>query len=246
MARKEDKLRPYRVDYFDIEEMKDNDLALVKSVIVRAVTATEAIYHNSIAQEGRIIIRSARFYKTLTHKKDIYKAVEDLFSANKAITIMEAVEAYRAKKAAPPVGTVINLSVTPQPVVMGAPESGPTSPATVAAVADLNGMLAHDAHEQTMDTFVPQLSSGVTTPQLQAAVGTKEPFIVRTGDGTLGMLDPSGTNAAQSTLPRVPHWAGCACAVCNKVEAYPLWAKITVFGGVLLLVVKLVMFLLHR
>src|SRR5271157_1057290 len=158
MARKEDKLRPYRVDYFDIAEMKDNDLCLVKSVIVRAVTAAEAIYHDSIAQEGRIIIRSARFYKTLTHKKDIYKAVEDLFSANKAITIMEAVEAYRAKKVAPTttpvVGTVTNLSVVPQPIVLGAPETGPASPATVAVVADLNGMLAHDAHEQTMDTFV--------------------------------------------------------------------------------------------
>src|SRR5271163_4962363 len=140
MARKEDKLRPYRVDYFDIEEMKDNDLALVKSVIVRAVTATEAIYHNSIAQEGRIIIRSARFYKTLTHKKDIYKAVEDLFSANKAITIMEAVEAYRAKKVAPPAPPAPVMTPVPQAPVP-TPEqagTGPDSPATVAVVADLN------------------------------------------------------------------------------------------------------------
>src|SRR5277367_532312 len=100
-TRKEDKLRPYRVDYFDIDEMKDNDLCLVKSVIVRAVTSAEAIYHDTIAKEGRIILRAFRFYKKLVHKKDVYKAVEELFPANKAVTIMEAVEAYRAKKAAP-------------------------------------------------------------------------------------------------------------------------------------------------
>src|SRR5271170_1995292 len=91
-TRKEDKLRPYRVDYFDISEMKENDLALVKSVVVRAVTAAEAIYHDDVAQQGRIIIRCYRYYKTLgAHKKDVFKAVEDLFTANKAIKIMAAV-----------------------------------------------------------------------------------------------------------------------------------------------------------
>src|SRR5277367_5217252 len=104
MARKEDKLRPYRVDYFDIEEMRENDLALIRSGIVRAVTSTEAVsrvLETRHTPENRVIIRSFRFYKNLTHKKDVFKAVEDLFSANKAVTVMEAVEAYRAAQAAP-------------------------------------------------------------------------------------------------------------------------------------------------
>src|SRR5271170_3895509 len=112
MARKEDKLRPYRVDYFDIDEMKENDLALVRSVVVRAVTsdvATVEVLHNRellctwcnhATSADRIIIRAYRFYKKLTHKKDVYKPVEDLFPLNKAIEVMEVVEAYRQFKPA--------------------------------------------------------------------------------------------------------------------------------------------------
>src|SRR5271157_3280674 len=98
MARKEDKLRPYRVDYFDISEMQLPDKALVQSVIVRAVTATEAIDQTarSAYADLRVVIRAYRFYKKLgTRKTDVYKAVEELFTANKAVTIMAAVEAYR-------------------------------------------------------------------------------------------------------------------------------------------------------
>jgi hypothetical protein len=43
----------------------------------------------------------------------------------------------------------------PAPTAPEQPATGPDSPATKAVVADLQGMLAHDAHEQTMDTFVP-------------------------------------------------------------------------------------------
>ena len=238
MARKEDKLRPYRVDYFDIEEMKDNDLALVKSVIVRAVTATEAIYHNSIAQEGRIIIRSARFYKTLTHKKDIYKAVEDLFSANKAITIMEAVEAYRAKKAAPPappappapVMTPVPQAPVPTPEQAG---TGPDSPATVAVVADLNGMLQHDAHEQTMDTFVPTaIPEGKRVPDLTNALPV-EPLIEP--DQAVG----------SAGRPRIPHWYGCSCAVCTPLTEIPLYIKVLMFSAALALVIGVILHFCH-
>src|SRR5258708_2663369 len=104
MKRKEDKLRPYRVDYFKIDEMKDNDFALIRSVIVRTVTAADAIM--DFSEDNRVIIRARRYYKNLVHKKDVYKAVEDLFTANKAVAVMSVVEAYRA--AAVP-------SVTPPP-----------------------------------------------------------------------------------------------------------------------------------
>jgi len=258
------KLRPYRVDYFDIEEMKDNDLALVRSVIVRAVTSADAVYEvmekpelNTTDLPSFVLIRSYRFYKNLVHKKDVYKAVEDLFTANKAVKIMEQVEAYRAKRkarfmaneaygspsvSAPghvtrysdsslydevcvncgatdtsgkldqpcPVTPAAVSAVTPTPEPAG---TGPDSPATKAVVADLQGMLAHDAHEQAMDTFVPN-TSGNTTLQLQAAVGTKEPFTVRTNDGTLGVLDPTATNEAakaaeQSTTEEQKRCEGC-------------------------------------
>jgi hypothetical protein len=103
MARKEDKLRPYRVDYFDISEMQQPDKALVQSVIVRAVTATEAIDEvaNSAPPDLRIIVRAHRFYKKLgARKTNVYKAVEDLFTANKAVQVMQTIESYRAGKAA--------------------------------------------------------------------------------------------------------------------------------------------------
>jgi hypothetical protein len=246
MARKQDKLRPYRVDYFNIDEMKDNDLALVRSVVKRAVTAataaTEVLTDNTALPI--VLIRSYRYYKQITPRKDVYKAIEDLFSEKNALIVMGEVEKYRAEQTpvvadhatpdpafgvdkatfyktnagtqiqsqAPPAAPAdelghvtrfsdsslydevcVNCGATdtsgrledpcsnPQvsptiaavartaaeigadPQVLAAHTvdvlqnlSGPTSPATVAAIADLQGMLAHDEHEQTMDTFVPE------------------------------------------------------------------------------------------
>lgn len=95
MTRKEDKLRPYRVDYFDIDEMKENDLALVKSVVVRAVTS-EAAVATFKQYPNRIFIRAYRYYKKLgNRRKDVYKPVEDLFTANQALKTMERIEAWR-------------------------------------------------------------------------------------------------------------------------------------------------------
>src|SRR5271157_5022207 len=103
MARKADKLRPYRVDYFDILEMK-KDRALVRSAVVRSVTAQAArdqVLHG-IGEDapptpgvlGRIIVRSYRYYKNAP-TKETFKPVEDLFTVNKAIEIMEVVEKFR-------------------------------------------------------------------------------------------------------------------------------------------------------
>lgn len=168
MARKEDKLRPYRVDYFNIDEMKEVDQVLVRSVVVRAVTAAEAAGKVLTDNETLpiILIRSYRFYKQIgAHKKDVFKAVEDLFSEKQAVIVMEEVEKYRAQTV-----PVVPDHATPDPAfgvdkatfyknsagtTIQPPTSGPDSPATVAVVADLNGMLSNDAHEQTMATFVP-------------------------------------------------------------------------------------------
>jgi hypothetical protein len=104
LARKENKLRPYRVDYFDIPEMQ-KDRALVKSVVIRAVTAQQAkngvlwddptLSGNGAFAEGRIIIRAYRFYKNTPASKEVLKPVEDLFTVNKAVEVMEVVEKYR-------------------------------------------------------------------------------------------------------------------------------------------------------
>jgi hypothetical protein len=223
--RKENKLRPYRVDFFDIEEMKDYDLALVRSQVVRAATAGDAVYEvvekpefNTTEYPSLVLIRAYRFYKELVTKKDVYTAVEDLFTPNKAVKIMEQVEAYRKKKNEKPCPTcgkgIDNdgdgncavctspvyqaqqaAAVVPPPVASTehvtrfsdsslydevctncgatdasgkleqpcpaappatAPTTGPDSPATIAVVADLQGMISHDAHEQAMDTFKPE------------------------------------------------------------------------------------------
>lgn len=190
--RQVDKLRPYRVDYFDIEEMIDNDKALVRSTVVRAVTSAQAqnsiLYNDPLSDgygtfvEGRVIIRSHRFYKKLVHKRDVYKAVEDLFTTNKAIKVMEGVEAYRKAKidaqfagikddaqfkalaeemagwktiADSPMAKTIGVPPMTPFVIPDKPATGPDSPATQAVLADLQGMTAHDTHEQVMDTFVP-------------------------------------------------------------------------------------------
>lgn len=59
MARKVDKLRPYRVDYFDIGEIQDS----LRSTVVRAVTGEEA--KDQAGKQGRIIVRAYRFYQNL-------------------------------------------------------------------------------------------------------------------------------------------------------------------------------------
>ena len=178
MARKQDKLRPYRVDYFNIDEMKDNDMALVRSVAVRAVTSAEAA--TKVLDDNStlpiVLIRSYRFYKKITNNGTSYKAVEDLFNEKNALIVMEEVEKYRANLVpAVPDVPVVPDHATPDPafgveratfyktnsgtqvqaVAAPAPTSGPDSPATVAVVDDLQGMLSHDAHEQAMDNFVP-------------------------------------------------------------------------------------------
>jgi hypothetical protein len=235
MARKQDKLRPYRVDYFNIDEMKDNDLALVRSVVLRAVTSAEAAGKLLADNDSLpiVLIRSYRFYKALTHKRDVYKPIEELFTEKNALVVMDEVEKYRANlkpafdrsSSVIPSEGIMNSTLpqdqkdrmlgldpnghqtrfsdsslydevcnlcgatdtsgkldqpcpvatapdhaTPDPAYgveratfyktnagtqVQPPSSGPDSPATVAVVADLNGMLAHDEHEQVMDTFVP-------------------------------------------------------------------------------------------
>jgi hypothetical protein len=161
------KLRPYRVDYFDARESV-GDKVLVRYALVRAVTAREAKI--IVLNPHSIAIRAYRFYKKLPKEPGLV-SIEKLFSPAKINKVLEEIEACL-------------------------PTSGPDSPATKAVMKDFNAMMAHDKHEQAMDTFVPQVTPDTTTPQLQAVKETKGPITVRTTDGTLGTLDPTLTNAA--------------------------------------------------
>jgi len=98
--RKQDKQRPYRIDYFIHDEML-KDRALVRSIVIRDVTADDA--EQKLAQHLGFdrtftVIRSYRFYKKLTAepKKKVYKAVDELLSAKKAIEVMTEIENRKA------------------------------------------------------------------------------------------------------------------------------------------------------
>jgi hypothetical protein len=105
VARKEEKPRPYRVDYFDVAEMK-KDRALVRSTVVRAVTADVAklTVMEALGPDGfvripiqipdRYIIRAYRFYKKLSAEpvKKTYLPLDKLFPAKRAAEIMTQIE----------------------------------------------------------------------------------------------------------------------------------------------------------
>ena len=302
MARKQDKLRPYRVDYFNIDEMKDNDMALVRSTSVRAVTSAEAA--TKVLDDNSalpiVLIRSYRFYKKITNNGTSYKAVEDLFNEKNALIVMEEVEKYRAEQAqtndlgntpaaqtqmdavatqadtavipdhATPdpafgveratfyktnAGTQVQAVAPPQAppdenghvtrfsdsslydevcINCGAtdtggsldkpcpsvPTSGPTSPATVAAVNDLNGFLSHDAHEQLVDKVV------VTSTE---AEGRRYPTPENTLDSApitpFGEKCPECEDGINSPMP--------GTADLRDSGITPTWQKILLFAGML-------------
>src|SRR5271157_2902597 len=120
VKRKEDKLRPYRVDYFFWSEVK-KDKALVRSVITRAITASGAkedalsgLFLNTdgtaqfaeglhcyppVTEEEKTltILRSYRFYKKLSAepKKKTFIAIDKLLTTKKALAVIEQIEAFK-------------------------------------------------------------------------------------------------------------------------------------------------------
>jgi hypothetical protein len=235
-TRKEDKPRPYKVDYFEENEMIDNDKALVRSRVVRAVTSAQAsnlvMLEDGWESRNRFIVRASRFYGELKQaQENKYVPVEDLFPEKKALDVMANIEVIRAaakSRTAAPVApaTPVASSNTCRwhgdqyldasgrctrldPSFMSAvcapsvPTSGPDSQATKDVMADFNGMMSHDEHEQRMDNFVPDITPGLRTSQYQAATGNKTP-IVRTADGQLGVLTPSLSFPDKPVVPTQP------------------------------------------
>jgi hypothetical protein len=168
---KKGKLRPFRVDYFDVHEMTDGDLALVRSVVVRTVTKKEAKasviadgFDTSRDDRARFIINCERFYKKLSAqpKKKVYRSVEQLFGEKKALKVMDQIEQCKPVIVITPEMLKPPVVIDPGPnawsgglkIPLPAPTSGPDSPDTQKAVADLTGFISGDKHEQVMDTFV--------------------------------------------------------------------------------------------
>jgi hypothetical protein len=306
--RKEDKLRPYRVDYFDIDQMIDNDRALIRSAMYRALTAVQAAEYvltdtstlPAGLVEGRIIIRAYRYYKKLGQpKRNVYKAIEDLFTSNKAVKIMEQVEAYRKRKEtdaqfaaayAPVDATIennghqtrfsdsslydevcINCGGTdgrdggldrPCP---NAPTTGPNSPATKAVVADLAGMIAHDEHEQAMDTFIPNVGQpDISKFDLDAAAPIINPAsedlpytdsnhvctdkcydFVPINDPMSGPPDLRFPSAP--VMPTQPAMFDCVPSVDRVMGGEPmsLVLKLVLFGGISFFAIIIVLAILH-
>jgi hypothetical protein len=342
MARKEDKLRPYRIDYFDINEMRDTDQALVKSTLTRAVTADEAVSNvldKPSFNPALVVIRAYRYYKKLgNHKRDVYKSVEELFSAKRTLDVMEQVELYRANNPKAPdhavpdpaygvdkatfyknsagtqltgttaysSGHVTRMSdsslydevcvhcgatdtsgkldepcpVRPRPTMVGVdpdaavqamdakavtpcrcsfafpmsseamvlhmqsvhnvPASGPDSPATVAVVKDLAGMLSHDAHEQLMDKVKLDVPAGVRVPDASNTIEHGDDIAAAVADYNRVFPEPPALNCPMPGAPRI---SDCGCE--GDPEGTGLVGKIVAVAGVLVAAVVLVYFLSH-
>jgi hypothetical protein len=114
--RKEQKLRPYRVDYFLHNEML-KDKALVRSMVIRAVTAGQATDDLAsilpLSAGELTIIRAYRFYKKLSAEpvRKTYIAIDKLLSAKEAIAVMTAIE----NRHVPIVIRPEDLGIKPQP-----------------------------------------------------------------------------------------------------------------------------------
>jgi hypothetical protein len=208
------KKRPFRVDYFDTPEMIEGDMALVRSVVVRAVTIAQAtnmvLWNDLLASgmsggyvEGRYVIKAYRFYKTLgEQKKKVYKSIESLYGEKKALKIMDQIEAFRTKTTGTPLVPVAdNTTAAKLDSPAAVPISGPSSPATQAVLTDLAGMTTHDAHEQTMDTFQPE------TARLPENLVNKLDALNHAAD--------SGDDIAQAILANEPLPAPTAVEVCT-------------------------------
>jgi len=209
---KKGKLRPFRVDYFDVQEMTEGDLALVRSKIVRAVTKAgakgelmlERQQEPSAPLQSRFIINCERFYRQLSDepKKKVYKSVESLLGEKKALKVMDAVEAFRTATTGTPFTPVAdNTTEAKLNSPAAVPLSGPSSPATQAVLTDLAGMTEHDAHEKTMDTFQPE------TGRLPENLVSKLDALDHAAD--------SGDDIAQAILSNEPLPAPTAVEVCT-------------------------------
>lgn len=232
MARKVEKLRPYRVDYFDILEMK-KDRALVRSAVVRAVTAQAArdqVLHG-IGEDapptpgvlGRIIIRSYRYYKNVS-AKETFKPVEDLFTVNKAIEVMEVVEKFRA----------VLVTPAPTPVPCGTSE---IAGANDYVDPDKPAGILEPARQIDLDAAAPIIHPAPTAVEIPNYTFPDYP-VVPTQPAVFD------DHVLTSTGEGSPTWNPPPANVPFPGPT-PLWLKLIAFGSIAFIVVSIVLVILH-
>src|SRR5271157_4132154 len=99
--RKENKLRPYRVDYFFWSEML-KDKALVRSIVIRAVTAVVAkqeLLDSVTVKDGKISILTA--FQLENHRNLDLNIYSTLTESDRELTVIRAYRFYRKLTAEP-------------------------------------------------------------------------------------------------------------------------------------------------
>jgi hypothetical protein len=190
--RKENKLRPYRVDYFIHDEML-KDKALVRSIVVRVVTAAEAkaIITKYASPDDYTVIRAYRFYKKLSPEPKIkkYIPIDKLLPVKKAIEVMTGIENRRDR-------IIISPSMSFHPPVNDLGNT-PAAQTQMDAVAE-----QHDKAEET--TLDEVLANAPAAPAPAPAAPTVDVF-------STPMMDPAalGGPADAWAATRKCGWAGC-------------------------------------
>lgn len=256
MARKHDKMRPYRIDYLEISEI-ESEQVYVRSTVVRAVTAADAkrdhiLYHNraveSLGVPGRIPIRVYRFYEDMSRNGIISKrptSILKLFSSTKwpevSSQIVQSLD-NAEKSVACPFGYTKDNPGTAHDCLMHsaadyAPTTGPNSPATQAVIADLQGMVDHDSHEQLMDNFVPDsVPAGHQLPDPK-----NEPFREINLDEAAPVLQSIPMDASTDPANDAVFDCGCEDKTCQALQPKkPVdIRKYALVGGIILILLAL-------
>jgi hypothetical protein len=188
-SRKENKLRPYRVDYFLHQEML-KDKCLVRSKIVRAVTAKEA--SDDLASilpisDGELtIIKSARFYKTLSAepKKKTYIPIDKLLSAKAAIEVMTEIENRKVPIVIRPEDLGIKPKIDPTTLSQDHPDHVCTDKCydivplnDAKAIEAVRNLLADPNPDRNYKYGDPQPATVLDTDTSNVAAGQPSPYV---------------------------------------------------------------------
>jgi hypothetical protein len=226
MARKVDKLRPYRVDFFNIEEMNEDDQALVRSIVTRAVTAKQASDDISKDCKGAIIVvRARRFYgKIATSKKPVFKDLDSLFTAKKVDQVFKQIDTFHRTEIDAQFEGIEEFYKNLDPLEPW--PSGSVKPFCPYGYSKTNPGTAHECAIHQLSDYPPTSTAPEhgDTIALAVAAPTQEPRQTLSGK-----LDPWLIGNMKSP----------------SVSSMPLALKIAMFGGVIGLALIIISAILH-
>jgi hypothetical protein len=167
MPRKTDKLRPYRVDYFEHQETVDGKV-LLRAAIIRAAEAGAA--KEQMTRSGRTVTRAYRFYRSVPGPKRVTIALPQTEFATKSAAQPEAMKC-------PTCGIGIDdngdgdCAFCSSPVYMAAHAVNDLGN-TPAAQADMDAVdLAHDAWLADQVVALGQFWERSTPAEREAKIG---------------------------------------------------------------------------